>query len=966
VVALFENLKIYRSLRVRPLLLKHPPHPLKIIKGQKIMFSKTTKKLLFFLFSSTIVSNAIAAKNADIQVITEDEYGLTLELTLPHFEIETRQNMGKSCQSLVMPTWAKTNEPGSPELPMSSVLIQVPQEGDISTQIIDMQTDFLSNLDLCREPLKTAQGVQPETFFSNALLKLEKPGILRGVPVSRLQIFPFQWEAATQTLHYITQIRFQVEFEHPLSSSSDLQNPALNNTYASLLKNTVINYTMPASRQVRSGVPVGKRVSKPTDALRIEIAEAGIYRLSYQDLSDAGLHPQWIKPEHLHLFHQGQEVAIQVISESPSHFQPGDEIRFYAQGIDNAFTDINVYWLYWRKKSFGKRMLQIAGTVTGEAEKMAAFYERVHFENNALFWLETPDAPEQDYWFWQRLNAGETKKYRLKLHSPVSEPNDVTVRLNFQGRSTAPPAPNHHTVFALNGNLIGEAFWDGDLVYTQEIAIDSEYLIEGNNTLSLEMPGDTGAIIDVIYLNWVEIDYWRDFKAIKNRLAFNLTGNGKKSVTINGLTEPDIVIYDITNPFEVAEITHFTVTGEKRDYQATFETALMGEEKRQYVISTLSQIQSPQQITPIQPRQLKSPKNAADYILITAQAFLPAVAALGRLREEQGLRVKLVSVEEIYNEFNQGLSAPGAIKAFLAYAYHHWNPPAPTYVFLVGDANINYKNKGTVKGNQAPTHFSGSWEGLTPNDNWYVSVEGKDNLPDMFIGRIPGPDIETVKRLINKIIRFERSTYDNPASVLFVADSHSEFEELNDKLSDYLPTRVDEEKIYLRSYLAGVDKNDRETKIAEATEDIIARFNQGVMISNYIGHGIMDKWSQSKGLFKSEHVHSLNNEEQLVFALMLTCINGYFVDPKKYSLAEEFLLAQGGAIAAFAPSNVSYLWEDAILAHEIFASIFEQGQRIVGAITTEAKIGAYEEGGAQEILNKFILFGDPALSLKAW
>ena len=99
---------------------------------------------------------------------------------------------------------------------------------------------------------------------------------------------------------------------------------------------------------------------------------------------------------------------------------------------------------------------------------------------------------------------------------------------------------------------------------------------------------------------------------------------------------------------------------------------------------------------------------------------------------------------------------------------------------------------------------------------------------------------------------------------------------------------------------------------------------------------------------------------------MLTCINGYFVDRNKYSFAEEFLLARGGAIGAFAPSNVSYTWEDQILADAIFSNIFEQGNRTLGVITTQAKITAYEQGASQNVLQMFTLFGDPAVSLKEW
>jgi len=92
-----------------------------------------------------------------------------------------------------------------------------------------------------------------------------------------------------------------------------------------------------------------------------------------------------------------------------------------------------------------------------------------------------------------------------------------------------------------------------------------------------------------------------------------------------------------------------------------------------------------------QPSKLKSLKNGADYILITAKEFLPAVKPLTELRRRQGLRVKSVSVEDIYNEFNHGIFDPAAIKAFLKFAYDNWNRPAPIYIFLVGDASVDYR-----------------------------------------------------------------------------------------------------------------------------------------------------------------------------------------------------------------------------------------------------------------------------------
>ena len=943
------------------------------------------------LLLSTFFSNAVAA-NA-LKILSENENELTLEFTLPPFNIETLHTNGQSCQRIYLPDLTKTLQQGYPELPVKALLMQVPQDGEITTQLVETQAEILENVDLCPVPKplvldngeKTWQFIrndgayQEPDFFPNVLFAFGSRGILRGVSVSRLQVFPLQWNPVTQQLRYFNQIRFQVQFENPLPkptrTKSANRQPKVADVYETLLQRTIFNYqgqplstpSLINNTRSRNVAENSRRQEEPpprhvrqSDVLRIAITEDGIYRLSYEALANVGLQPQLLNPQRLHLYNQGKEVAIRVIVEE--QFKPGDAIEFYAQGINNNFTNTNVYWLYWRKKGAGKRMAQIDGSVTGKGEKINAFLEHLHFEKNSRIWQETPDAPEQDYWFWKRLSAPDTEKYSLNIPSPSAELTEAIVRVGFQDYSYS----THHTIIKLNDTQIGEESWDDESIYIQEMPVSSELFNDGNNELIIRVPGDTDAKKDVIYLNWIEVKYWRTFEAVNDQLVFTVNRNG--AVTVPKLSQSDILIYDITNPNAAAEVINFAVDGDKQNYQATFETAV--ESEKTYYISTTQQIKSPSSITLWQPTGLKSLKNGADYILITTPEFLPAVEPLCELRRKQGLRVKSVSVEDIYNEFNNGLFAPVAIKNFLQYAYEHWNRPAPTYVLLVGDANLNYKSEKTKKGNKVPVHLSQAYfsgDLFTPDDSWYVNVDGDYILPDMFIGRIPGSSSEVVAELIDKIIRFEESPRENPRKVLLVADSNAEFEDENEIIFDYLPTSFAADKIYLRDYLAGVEKKEKKKKkIAQATQDIIASINGGVMISSYIGHGTMDRWSQSKGLFKPDNVHTLSNEEQLAFVVMLTCINGYFADPNKYSLAEEFILARGGAIGTFAPSNVSYSWEDEILAHEIFSTIFAEGNRILGAITTQAKIATYGRGGSETLVQMFTLFGDPATRLKDW
>jgi len=504
--------------------------------------------------------------------------------------------------------------------------------------------------------------------------------------------------------------------------------------------------------------------------------------------------------------------------------------------------------------------------------------------------------------------------------------------------------------------MIGDDYWDGEIEYIQQMAVSPELLTEGNNTLTIELPGDTGASVDVIYYNWIEIDYLRYFEAVQDKLKFNISGDGRFQIEIKKMSKPDIMIYDITDPDEVKELVNFSIESEGADYKAIFEDKVSG--YKTYYVLTDSQIRQPDNIELYKPAKLKKFGNKADYIIVTDRDFLPSVEPLIQFRKNQGLHAIAISMEDIYNEFNYGLVDPGAIKEFLKYAYENWQAPAPTYVLLIGDANIDYRDYlGTGKEDKVPAHLSVTPEiGLTPDDNWYVCIEGEDNIPDMLIGRIPVSSKEMAEDLVNKVIGYEESADYKPQSVLLVADNDDmAFEELNEDLISYLPSEFNADKVYLRLY----------EDVGDATQDITSSIDEGMMITNYVGHGSVTNWAGEE-MFSSSDIASLNNGDKLTFVITLNCLNGYFSQPFYYSLAEEFAAQDKGAIASFAPSGLGYTWEHEILDKEVFSIIFEEKNNILGYITTQSKIAAYASGVSEENLKTFTLFGDPALRLKDW
>ena len=179
--------------------------------------------------------------------------------------------------------------------------------------------------------------------------------------------------------------------------------------------------------------------------------------------------------------------------------------------------------------------------------------------------------------------------------------------------------------------------------------------------------------------------------------------------------------------------------------------------------------------------------------------------------------MRLVDVQDVYDEFGYGMMSAEAIRDFIAYTYANWPGPAPRDVTLVGDGT--YDLRGYLP-TSAPTYLPPYLEmvdlyvGETATDNRYVTVSGADILPDLNIGRLPANTAAQATAMVDKILAYEKATPD-PAwqhNVLFVSDNledgGGDFYALSDGIADgyadpptnavkFLPQPYAATKVYL-------------------------------------------------------------------------------------------------------------------------------------------------------------------------
>jgi hypothetical protein len=122
-------------------------------------------------------------------------------------------------------------------------------------------------------------------------------------------------------------------------------------------------------------------------------------------------------------------------------------------------------------------------------------------------------------------------------------------------------------------------------------------------------------------------------------------------------------------------------------------------------------------------------------------------------------------------------------------------------------------------------------------------------------------------------------------------------------------------------------------------------------------------------IFTTDDVAGLTNTGMLPFFVAMTCLNGDFANPEAWnfpSMAEALLRSQDkGAIAAFMSTGMTEPTGQRILGTALFDALFTEDTRALGPAISSAKQVLLANGNQyEETSETFMLFGDPAMSLK--
>ncbi len=764
----------------------------------------------------------------------------------------------------------------------------------------------------------------------------------------------------------------------------------------------------PQQRNGRSGVNwAANSVLASGNWYKIGVPANSIYKIDYNFLSSLGLNPANIDPRNIRIYGNGggmlpeenadfrygdlQENAIIVVGENDGRFDQGDYILFYGKGPHqwnynsneqrfehetNHYSD-SYYYFITASLGAGKRINTVASTSNANTFS-SAFDDYAFQENDEYNFLQSGRE-----WYGDIFNFSVSNR-----NFPFSFPNfdasaPVKLRTSLIARSTT--SQSTFNISANGQSVVSETFSPVGVSYTNPYAqekITTATFNANSGNINLGLAFSNPSTSSEGYINFLELNARRNLVMNGDQLSFrdkSTIGNGKITQFSLSNANGNIRICDITDPVNAQFITHI-MSGNIAQFSVATDVL-----KEFVAFYENGNFPSPTSVGSVSNQNLHA-LGQPDMIIVTNDALYASALSLANYHiQKNGLSVKTVKVNEIYNEYSSGTPDVSAIRNFVRMVYDKAGTDLnllPKYLLLFGDASYDYKDRIASNTNYVPTYESPN--SLDPintfnSDDYFGcldEVEGgsmidNNDYLDIAVGRIPVGNATEAQNVIAKIINYQspNSLGNWRNEITFIADDedgnlHFRDAEAVANFVDTTYRAYNLNKIYFDAYpRISVPGGFRYPDVKDA---INRKIFSGTLIMNYIGHGGINGLAAERVLDATD-VASWDNVNKLPLFVTATCELSKFDDPAFKSVGEQILLrANGGGIAMVTTLRLVFASANRTLNENFFRNIFEpdvNGNMLtMGEVMSKVKNNILNFSDDTN-LRKFVLLGDPSMKL---
>lgn len=672
---------------------------------------------------------------------------------------------------------------------------------------------------------------------------------------------------------------------------------------------------------------------------RIDVKSEGIYRVTFAQLQTAGFVTSGSKAN-WQLYLSGVEQAI-TINEAAEY------VEFYGKGVDTVESDIQGYFLVVGDTP-GKRIQNLVARPSNSTAFQQSYNQTFVYKERLNYLDQILNGPLENYW-GRAIGAGGTNitfaLNAIDFNRPTS-----TIEIKVQGYTLG----SHIVRPTLNGQVLDPLTGVSQFPMQITLQIPTSLLKDaslgqGNNVLNLASVGPSGDfnVFDSFYISFA-----RKQAAAQNALKAYALDNRKSNLT--GFASANVRVFDISRENEVRVMTNLPF----QDQGGTFGVVLPAARGKVYYAVEDTAIKAPVAVSASDGEVLETSSFGADLIIIAYKDFLTQAQAWANYRTGQGHSVKVVNVDEVFNEFNYGVLSSNSIEKFLEHTFYFWSP-SPKYVLLVGDASYDSRNyQGIGFFNYVPTRLVTTVFSETGSDEALADFDD-NGLAEIPIGRIPARTGTEITNALAKVTNWEANLPVDPLSRGFLFSSHWDNNTPGDPLDP--ETLFQEMSKRIRDELPAGTSSTMMNSLNNTKSQLLGSMNSGKYFVNYTGHGSMGVWIDTN-FFWSGDVPSLTNHNNESVYTSLSCLNGYFLHVNNTSLAEVLLQhGNGGAVAVWSSTGLTTPDIQEVMARRFYNRLGAGTFTRLGDFVKDAKSTIT---GGNDVRLSFALLGDPMLKVR--
>lgn len=378
-------------------------------------------------------------------------------------------------------------------------------------------------------------------------------------------------------------------------------------------------------------------------------------------------------------------------------------------------------------------------------------------------------------------------------------------------------------------------------------------------------------------------------------------------------------------------------------------------------------------------------------IIPTSQKLLKQAQRLAKHHaDHDGLNVRIVPADELYNEFSSGTPDVSAYKRYMKMLYDKSDSlHMPKSLLLFGDCTFDNRMlisdaKSETKKNSLDDYLlcyesenSFSSTECYVSDDFLTYLDDEEDistfvgLPDIGVGRFPCTTEEEAKILVDKTINYALNT--NAGSwqntIMFLGDDGNNNIHMHD-VNDVAEQTISEHPGYYvrKIYWDAFNRTSLSTgnRYPDATEIIKQQQNNGALIIDYAGHGSPTSISHEIVLSVKDFANFKGNN--LPLWVTASCEIMPF-DSNDETIGEKALLnAEGGAVAFYGTTRTVYVPQNKKINSAFMKYVLsydENGKPVTLGEAQRLAKNYLVKNGIEITKNKlqYSLLGDPALSL---